>query len=263
MSVPGGPRGHFAVGGGVVVAGNSETYELKVFGGGGELLHVIRSSIPNPAESRLIESARAAQARAAEGGSRPRRRQAPVMETAPAYDWIFVANNGDIRVRRRAGPDQETVRTNIRYSSSNMSSTTGPLWVAEGLDGQEWHVFDRQGRLSARALLPSRFRPTEITASRILGVWKDEVDVESVRVFRLIRGGLSQTSHPSKPRRCPFAPTGSRSPATPSRESTAARRLPLTRPPCNPPTEADPPPPPPAPPENATPAPRTPSATPA
>lgn len=187
VSLRGGPRGHFVVGGGVVVAGDSETYDLKVFGAGGELLHVIRASMPNPADPRLIELARVVAARTGEGGARPRRLEAPVMETAPAYDWVFVANNGDVWVRRRAGPDQETVRTNIRWSSSSFTSTSGPLWVAEGLDGQEWHVFDLQGRLSARALLPARFRPTEITASRILGVWRDEVDVESVRVFQLIR----------------------------------------------------------------------------
>lgn len=189
FGVLGGPRGHFTVGGGVVVAGHSDTYELKVFGDGGGLIHVIRNAMPNPGESRLMESARAAPAREAdERGARLRRVEAPVMETAPAYDWVFVANNAEIWVRRRAGPDEETVRTNIRYSSSNMSPTSGlPLWVAEELDGQEWHVFDGQGTLRARALLPPRFRPTEITDSRVLGVWKDELGVESIRVFRLMR----------------------------------------------------------------------------
>ena len=56
MSVPGGSRGHFAVGADVVVAGSSATYELKVFGAGGELRHIIRNSIPSPAELRLVET---------------------------------------------------------------------------------------------------------------------------------------------------------------------------------------------------------------
>ena len=46
---------------------------------------------------------------------------------------------------------------------------------------------NQEGVLLARALLPPRFRPTEITASRVLGVWEDELGVESIRVFRLIR----------------------------------------------------------------------------
>lgn len=187
--VPGGPRGHFAVHAGVVVTGDSDTYELKVFGAGGELHHVIRNSMPNPAEARLIASARSRSrpAGATEEGGPRRRIEAPEMETAPAYDWVFVANDGAIWVRRIAGPDEETVRTNIVYSSSAFTYIGGPLWVAEGLDGQEWHVYDTEGSLRARALLPPRFRPTEITASRILGVWKDELGVESIRVLRLTR----------------------------------------------------------------------------
>ena len=189
VSVPGGPRGHFALHSGIVVAGDSETYELKVFGSEGELRQIIRNSMPNPVEARLIASARSRSrpAGATEEGGPRRSIEAPVMETAPAYDWVFVANDGGVWIRRIAGPDEETVRTNILYSSSAFTSTSGPLWVAEGLDGQEWHVYDRQGILRARALLPPRFRPTEITASRILGVWKDELGVESIRVFRLIR----------------------------------------------------------------------------
>ena len=120
VSVPGGPRGHFALHSGIVVAGDSETYELKVFGSGGELRQIIRNSMPNPVEARLIASARSRSRPAGateEGG--PRRR--------------------------------------------------------------------KQGILRARALFPPRFRPTEITTSRVLGVWKDELGVESIRVFRLIR----------------------------------------------------------------------------
>ena len=186
VSVPGGSRGHFAAGADVVVAGSSATYELKVFGAGGELRHIIRNSIPAPAELRLVERARPSRDRPSEGGGSRRTLEPPSVETAPAYDWVFVANDGTVWVRHLAGPDEESLRTDIAWSSA-VSSSTGPLWVAEGLQGQEWHVYDQEGVLLARALLPPRFRPTEITASRVLGVWEDELGVESVRVFRLIR----------------------------------------------------------------------------
>ena len=186
VSVPGGSRGHFAVGADVVVAGSSATYELKVFGAGGELRHIIRNSIPSPAELRLVGRARTGPDRPSEGGGPRRTLEPPEVEAAPAYDWVFVANDGAVWVRHLAGPDEESVRTDIAWSSA-VSSSSGPLWVAEGLQGQEWHVYDQEGVLFARALLPPRFRPTEITASRVLGVWEDELGVESVRVFRLIR----------------------------------------------------------------------------
>ena len=157
-----------------------------MFGAGGELRHIIRNSIPSPAELRLVERTRTGPARLSEGGGPRRTLEPPEVEAAPAYDWVFVANDGAVWVRHLAGPDEESVRTDIAWSSA-VSSSSGPLWVAEGLQGQEWHVYDQEGVLFARALLPPRFRPTEITASRVLGVWEDELGVESVRVFRLIR----------------------------------------------------------------------------
>ena len=141
MSVPGGSRGHFAAGADVVVAGSSATYELKVFGAGGELRHIIRNSIPAPAELRLVERARPSRDRPSEGGGSRRTLEPPSVETAPAYDWVFVANDGTVWVRHLAGPDEESLRTDIAWSSA-VSSSTGPLWVAEGLQGQEWHVYE-------------------------------------------------------------------------------------------------------------------------
>ena len=185
VNVPGSPSAYFAARGSVIVAGQSDTYELKVFSAGGELRHIIRNSIPNPSESQLLEPVRDRPAPREAGASRQTPRP-PTLEAAPAYDGIFVASDGAVWVRRLAGPDAETVRANTLWGSTP-SSGRGPVWVAEGLQGQEWHVYDQEGRFRARAELPSRFRPTEITASRIVGVWKDELGVESIRVFRLIR----------------------------------------------------------------------------
>lgn len=184
--VPGGPRAYFAAHGGVVVAGESDTYELKVFSADGTLRRIIRNSMPNSQELRLVEPASTTPDRPSEFGVSGPRLKPPILKEAPAYDGILIANDGALWVRRHAGPDAATVSANTLWSSSP-SSSRGAVWVAEGLPGQEWHVYDQEGWLSARALLPPRFRPTEIADSRILGVWKDELGVESVHVLRLIR----------------------------------------------------------------------------
>ena len=51
-----------------------------------------------------------------------------------------------------------------------------------------WDVFAPTGRLSDvwTAVLPPRFRPHEIGSDYVLGVWKDELGIEYVRVYDLI-----------------------------------------------------------------------------
>jgi hypothetical protein len=71
-----------------------------------------------------------------------------------------------------------------------MLDTDGSLWVqrsAAESGVQQWHVYDANGQLSAVAHLPLRFRPTEITRTHILGVHKDEFDVEFIHLLRIVR----------------------------------------------------------------------------
>ena len=176
VPVLGGSRLYFAVRGDVLVTGESDTYELQVHGADGELRHVIRNASPNPDELQLVYLS---EDRPDRGPSEP---PAP-----PAFNGIFVANDGAVWVRRRTGPNAETVLATRMFSNSPLPSGRA-VWVSEGLQGHEWHVYDRDGRLTARAMFPPGLRPTEITDSRILGVWKDELGVEYVHAYRLNRG---------------------------------------------------------------------------
>lgn len=51
-----------------------------------------------------------------------------------------------------------------------------------------WHVVDREGAWQADALLPGRLRVTRITPDAVVGIYRDELEVESVRVYRRARG---------------------------------------------------------------------------
>lgn len=180
--VPGGPSAYFASRGDVMVAGESATYELLVFDGMGELQHVIRNVTPNPTDLELALPSATRLPVGVEGGRR--KLQTPTV-TAPAYDGVLVATDGMIWVRRRAGPDGTTVWANAPWSSA-VSRGDETTWVAEGFDGQEWHVYDDSGAIRASVVLPARLRPTEITSSVVIGVWKDDLGVETIRMFRLI-----------------------------------------------------------------------------
>src|SRR5262249_10563817 len=71
-----------------------------------------------------------------------------------------------------------------------LAGPDGELWVQDhSLDGAAtgWSVFDRDGVWLAGAEPPPRFQPSEIGRDEILGSWRDDLDVEYVRAYRLRR----------------------------------------------------------------------------
>lgn len=71
----------------------------------------------------------------------------------------------------------------------------GYLWVEEYTrPGEEipiWLFLDPVGALVGRLSLPVRLSPLEIGPDYLLGVGRDELGVESVRLYRLSRPQLS------------------------------------------------------------------------
>lgn len=69
----------------------------------------------------------------------------------------------------------------------------GNLWMADYDDYIRppgvWSVYDPEGRLMARIRMPERFRPMHMGADFVLGVERDEFDVEHVRMYRVLKGG--------------------------------------------------------------------------
>lgn len=71
------------------------------------------------------------------------------------------------------------------------ADTEGFLWVKDfqrpGAKNREWSIIDPEGALVARVTLPEHFNPMEIGADYILGVGRDEMDVEYIRMYPLTR----------------------------------------------------------------------------
>ena len=67
----------------------------------------------------------------------------------------------------------------------------GALWLRTGrhfpplAPSHEWTVFSQEGALLGTVTLPDRFEPFHFGTDEVLGVWKDEMDVEFVRVYAL------------------------------------------------------------------------------
>ena len=50
-----------------------------------------------------------------------------------------------------------------------------------------WDVFDAEGRLLGIVTMPDRFTPFSLKGDRMYGVWRDDLEVQYVRVYRVTR----------------------------------------------------------------------------
>jgi hypothetical protein len=64
----------------------------------------------------------------------------------------------------------------------------GKVWMAEYVvldEKPRWSVFDPSGRWLGEVAMPARGRITDIGDDYLVGVWRDDLDVETVRMYRL------------------------------------------------------------------------------
>jgi hypothetical protein len=75
--------------------------------------------------------------------------------------------------------------------SQMMLDDLGNLWVGlfdrDASRASEWVVFDGTGRMIANTSVPAGLTPTHFGLDFVVGVWKDQTEVEAVRVHRLVR----------------------------------------------------------------------------
>lgn len=149
--------------------GETGRAELRVHRPDGTPERFIRWSHP----SRPVDAAAMARAREhalEESGSAIQRqniermfRDVPMPSTMPAFARLRVDEGGDVWIEEYRPPWEEG-------------------------DGR-WLVFGAGGRLRARVTMPAGFEPTQIGPDFVLGIARDEFDVEQLRLYRLHRSG--------------------------------------------------------------------------
>ncbi len=136
--------------------GSSETYEIQVLSPNGTLQRIIRRSLP----VRRMPADFATEWKERQAGRFYSK--VPLPETLPAYGQ-FIAD------------------------------AAGNLWVEEYRlrtgDSPEWAVFDQSGRFLGVVEMPAGGRIMQIGEDFVLGVWRDELEVEIVRMYRLEKPG--------------------------------------------------------------------------
>lgn len=139
--------------------GVTERYELVLRGADGRPERIVRRAVqPVPVRGAYLDSLR--RVRAVEHG--PEAAKAldlvDVPDALPVFERLLVDDEGHLWVQRMAWP---------------------------GDVQPEWDVFDDGGQLLGTVRMPAAFRATHVGADFVLGVWKDEDDVEYVRMYGL------------------------------------------------------------------------------
>jgi hypothetical protein len=152
---------------------SNDAFEVAIYDGRGGLVRLIRQLTPLEAvtEADIADARRllADEGRLRFSGmSADPFGEAPIPATKPPIAEIRVDGNNNVWVRH-----------------------TWPRWAPDSdmHDHQErkWTVFASRGAMLGDVVTPPRFRLTDIGDDYVLGVWRDEVDVERVREYRLIK----------------------------------------------------------------------------
>jgi len=146
--------------------GTPLSYEYEVHGPHGALRQIVRLDRPNATETEGdIEAYQEAQIEDLEDPNAIRARrqelsELPYPQTMPAFGYPIVAD------------------------------WRGDVWVPDFMAGEgsrTWTVFDPEGRRMGTVRTPAELRVLDVGSDWLLGVWQDELGVEYVREYGLIR----------------------------------------------------------------------------
>lgn len=158
---------HFAVRDDRVLLGSAERMEYRVLGADGKLLRIHRV----PGYDLRLTEARLEAERDARLDVNPANREIleklPLPERRPAYSVLLVDATGAVWLEEHVGEFVDLL----------------------SFEPREWQVFDPAGEWLGAVRLPGRFTVHEIGADYVLGVRRDELDVERPQVLRLEREG--------------------------------------------------------------------------
>jgi hypothetical protein len=161
ISLPYMRRTRVRTGGSGFWVGTTDDYALEWRRGDGTVEMIVRREHrPEPVGGAYMDSLRAVQRRAYGEEAGRALDQFPAGDALPAFGELLVDDARNLWVERFPWPGQDRSR---------------------------WDVFGSDGRLVGSVAMPARFRLMQPGRDFVLGVWRDESDVEHVRMHRLSR----------------------------------------------------------------------------
>lgn len=167
---------------GTLVMGMNSAFRIDVLSVDGAVQHVITrpwtAKAVTERDKRVFLDAMADAARQ-RGGAPPEAIQAFLQQVQfadhyPAFASLLVGPRGSVWVQR------------IR-SGDELAGEEGEF-SAQDIGSPEWEVFDAQGRYLGVVTFPGKFQAQRAVGDRFYGVARDEMDVQSVKVYRIVTG---------------------------------------------------------------------------
>lgn len=167
MMVPLGVSTTFALQDSLIDVGNPERYEIRAYRTDGTLARILRRPVARERLTRAeLDRMEADQLASVDARGKERLeaawRDAPAPSLKPAYGSIHADPDGNLWVEH------------VRVVPSDSGTA---------------EVFDRLGRLLGSVALPPGLQVTRIGPDYVLGIWRDDMDLEHVRMYRLRKPG--------------------------------------------------------------------------
>lgn len=167
-----------ATAGDAVVVGTAEAPEFRLYDSTGALARIVRwpdhdRTVAGPLLADWNEFVDGWLAERSPGEGTAIRQlldRVPLRERFPAYDGLITADSDEIWVGAYAGEHS------VIYPPRNLPPPA-----------RRWLVFDIDGGLKANVETPEGFQPQSVREGRVWGVFKDELEVESVRAYDIVR----------------------------------------------------------------------------
>ncbi|MGB5303135.1 MAG: hypothetical protein WBP17_08305, partial [Gemmatimonadota bacterium] len=145
--------------------GDTDRFEIRRYSLDGQLQTLVRRSLdPIVVDDALVERAMAEELEGADDDQRRQIRRrwesSPLPPTLPAFETLQVDRTGNLWVS---------------------------LYPLPGAHERTWSVFAPDGAWLGDVTFPDRFRPLEIGDDYVLGRFSDELDVEHVQIWELVK----------------------------------------------------------------------------
>jgi hypothetical protein len=159
------------VGPGLVI-GTAKEPELRFYSNDRQLQRIVRwpdheRAVTAERVERFVVTAQASVPEPAREQARAVFAELPKSDTEPAFEDVLASPDGELWVGEYPGPEMA------------LDGARSPQ--------REWLVFDSLGALMARVSTPVGFRPLSVGAAEVIGVFVDELGVESIQVYEVIR----------------------------------------------------------------------------
>lgn len=140
--------------------GSGDRFQIEERSASGELLRILRLERERRPMPEEVAEARIDAQEGSSGSSSPLR-SLSMPEFLPTHEWILVDRVGNVWMSEYVVLDEEP----------------------------RWQVFDCDGRWLGQVAMPRGGRVTDIGDDYLLGVWRDDMDVETVRLYELRKPG--------------------------------------------------------------------------